>query len=699
MRQRRAKRARVVRRVPDPRVDPDPYDSPPDDDDRTESNEVRQGRRTARSVLARLSRDERLVNTDAEEGAALLDLPSDEEFALLAPFCCAVCRCSRARQARIPADWLWFEPHEGTLWHRRCCHGHYGEETNEHWTVPYLSVYHAKTDLVEAALQREEVLGDANPTEDPQQSSSGTDLEWITERELFRQYEVSKSQEAQLYNDDSEAHSVSILHTHPDYIQGIVQPFRTLVLQRQQDPSLKHGLTVLDMFAGIGTATVCLKRLGLQISKIVRVEHDHISTHVYQENHDCSYNPTLADHGDIKHVYCQKFEDFRDNLEHMAETHGPFDLVIGGPPCVDYSAVNARRQGAEGVQGRYTIEFGHLIRKLERLQNPHPLFYLVENVFLRGDDLAKVRDAFGIDWDPVVLDSLYLSPCRRKRHFITNIPLTEIDFQAEASYSSPRSCLEEGFSLPAHIVDGETTAKASCFMASSTRIDERQSLRMYVFKEPKNDNGRSSDRTIEEGRRYHGRPMSVGEREAMMGYPRGYVEHAVRTLFSTLTEDGLSKLFIGQSWRESLDSKLHHFAGNYHAIPEGTAYRFAEPKSGFEEHILKMTPPQTGTGPEFFDAQEYSKHLIGLAFSVPVVEHLLGPLRDLFECREYEGYTDVPYEWETDCGPLRTTGNTTNGYSLDKNALARDSPTAIPDPVCSGGDHVYPDQSGSYHED
>jgi site-specific DNA-cytosine methylase len=89
------------------------------------------------------------------------------------------------------------------------------------------------------------------------------------------------------------------------------------------------------------------------------------------------------------------------------------DLIIGGPPCIDYSAVNAGRQGTQGVQGSYLLRFGRLIRHLERLQErsgQQKLFFLVENVFLREQDLVEIRDAFGIDWNPFEFDAHYISP-------------------------------------------------------------------------------------------------------------------------------------------------------------------------------------------------------------------------------------------------------------------------------------------------
>ena len=91
-------------------------------------------------------------------------------------------------------------------------------------------------------------------------------------------------------------------------------------------------------------------------------------------------------------------------------------------------------------------------------------------MILAGTDLTEVRDAFGLDWDPIALDAQYLSPTRRNRHFFSNIPLPSVDFTTEASMEGPTSCLEDGFVLPAHIVDPGVTAKVSRTMKKETSL-------------------------------------------------------------------------------------------------------------------------------------------------------------------------------------------------------------------------------------
>ena len=66
------------------------------------------------------------------------------------------------------------------------------------------------------------------------------------------------------------------------------------------------------------------------------------------------------------------------------------DFVVGGPPCVDSSGLNARRQGVDGVQGSYMPRFGTLIQKIQRSQPGHHVFFLAENTILRNDVLIIV---------------------------------------------------------------------------------------------------------------------------------------------------------------------------------------------------------------------------------------------------------------------------------------------------------------------
>ena len=442
-------------------------------------------------------------------------------------FCCEVCTCDQDKMEELlpPGSSEGFvhtfvKSQEENLWHRRCCHEALDNDSN--WVTLYDEV---REEATEANAKVKEITQEKKEKKNSSSSSSnsaaGVELEWVTDVEIQKAYEVSKRQESELYNSDGLEDPQWKLSSHPDYNAAVEEPFeahRRRCLEGA--PQGRKPAVVVDAFGNIGTAIIVLKRLCIDISKIIHIEHDKVATHVSRYNHDITYNPNLPrqDGDSIEHVYYSTWEEFQQNLEPIMKEHGPFDIIIGGPPCYDYTKVNARREGHEGEQGQYMLDFGRTIREIERYQQPHLLYFLAENVRLSGKDKQEVMDAFGLDWDPIELDAKYLSPCRRDRHWFTNIPFRYLDCQSPVSLQGPESCLEDGYSIPAHIVDPNTTAKANCIMGSKSRIDERDSLRMYVFQ--------TKPRIHKNQIVYRGRPMTISEREKLMGYPDQYVEKA-----------------------------------------------------------------------------------------------------------------------------------------------------------------------------
>jgi len=317
------------------------------------------------------------------------------------------------------------------------------------------------------------------------------------------------------------------------------------------------------------------------------------------------------------------------------------------------------------------VAFGRLIQKIRRhhAQKNRSLFFLSENVPIRNEqdmplqlgDLELTKDAYGIEWDPYELDAKYCSPCHRRRQFFANIPL-EIEegfFKSlDATGSTPTAtrCLRDGYRLPPHWLEEAMFAKFPTFMASVGRMDDE---RMLVFKKRYSFFSmfgsteyemlahsvfyatalflnRSNSRVA-----FTGRSISISEREVAMGYQEGYVSKPVQALFEALLHDGLGMISQAQPhWSQKLDQKYHRFAGAYHDLPE--SYRLF--RDG--DAVLKMSPPAgSAARPTFFDAEGYSKHLVGNAYSVPVVETLLQPLKKVFVQRSYQNY-QYTYQWE-----------------------------------------------------
>jgi len=149
-----------------------------------------------------------------------------------------------------------------------------------------------------------------------------------------------------------------------------------------------------------------------------------------------------------------------------------------------------------------------------------------------------------------------------------------------------------------------------------------------------------------DGNKYIRDTYSVREREVMMGLPEGYVQKAIEHLFNTLAKEGflLPETEPGTSYKTYLDKGLLHFA----------KCRFnVKPKSEPPFFQLEVSAPQEERKDySFYDEEEYSKHLIGNGWSIPVVEHLLDRLRDLFQdnscLRTYKNY-DYDFAWEASC--------------------------------------------------
>jgi site-specific DNA-cytosine methylase len=258
-------------------------------------------------------------------------------------------------------------------------------------------------------------------------------------------------------------------------------------------------------------------------------------------------------------------------------------VVLGGPPCSDFSRVNAYRQGIDGAQGQYLERLGKLVTFIQRheLQRGKKVFFLVENVLLSGDDLHRARQAFGVTFGPLEVDAMYVSPCHRRRFFFTNIKQTE-DFDYGAKIL-PETCLEDGYQLGSTYVDPDTIAHCNTFMASLSRIDDE---RMDIFKKQQQPDGKV---------RFVKRKINVSEREKMMGYPVGYVSDPINMLYKTclgaMELDLRSKNTGGRAaWMDKVPPNLHPFAGNYHAHQEGEFFEF-EVDMQQNALILKMAPP------------------------------------------------------------------------------------------------------------
>jgi hypothetical protein len=97
--------------------------------------------------------------------------------------------------------------------------------------------------------------------------------------------------------------------------------------------------------------------------------------------------------------------------------------------------------------------------------------------------------------------------------------------------------------------------------------------------------------------------------------------NTVQELFTTLVEKGLALTLVTQpDWRTQLPQEFHCFAGNYHDFPgfnPHQCYIYADEDQA-QFIALKLIPPQKHQRDDFFKAESYAKHLIGLVRSWPM---------------------------------------------------------------------------------
>ena len=203
------------------------------------------------------------------------------------------------------------------------------------------------------------------------------------------------------------------------------------------------------------------------------------------------------------------------------------DFVMGGPPCVDYSGLNAYREGAQGQQGGYMPRFGTLIQRIQQRQPSHHVFFLAENTIIRNDkelslkdgDLERIKESFGVEWS-MDLEALYYTPARRNRTYFSNIPLDikSDDYVLDEELDDCPYLTDEFVHGIHYMLDQmkkpRIPVKVPCLLACKSRINADP---MTVVKENIGNDGKPY---IER------RPFNVKERELVMGFPSGYVEEA-----------------------------------------------------------------------------------------------------------------------------------------------------------------------------
>jgi 16S rRNA G966 N2-methylase RsmD len=106
---------------------------------------------------------------------------------------------------------------------------------------------------------------------------------------------------------------MTVLQTDQRYLDFAKEFYA--VEQENLEPTSRRKMTVIDAFAGIGSATLCLKRLGLGMDTVIFVEHDPVARFVYEQHHNES------DDG-IAYHRIETFEEVESQIEQLLQQYG-----------------------------------------------------------------------------------------------------------------------------------------------------------------------------------------------------------------------------------------------------------------------------------------------------------------------------------------------------------------------------------------
>ena len=162
---------------------------------------------------------------------------------------------------------------------------------------------------------------------------------------------------------------------------------------------MSSNLKVVDLFSGIGGLSLGLQNAGFDV--VLAVDNWKPAVEIYEKNFT---HPIMN----------VDLEDVSGSVK-ILKKFSP-DVIVGGPPCQDYSAAGKRNE--EGGRANLTISFAEIIGKLK------PKYFIMENVDMitRSKRYKQALDMFrdyGYGLTTKTLDASFCGvPQKRKRHFV-----------------------------------------------------------------------------------------------------------------------------------------------------------------------------------------------------------------------------------------------------------------------------------------
>ena len=231
------------------------------------------------------------------------------------------------------------------------------------------------------------------------------------------------------------------------------------------------GITVLSLFDGMSCGQIALSRLGIKVKKYYAAEIKAHAIRVTKHNF-----PDTIHIGDVTKVSYKDGILYTENGDFEC---GNIDLLIGGSPCQDLSAMNKNQIGLAGSKSSLFWEYNR-IRK-EILSYNEDLQFMLENVGSSpSEDLKIITKTLWVDG--VRINSDLVSAQMRDRIYWTNIPGSGVDLFGNKYIQQP---IDKGILLQDILESGYTTDKKSaCLLARSYNAipKSHDSMQRYLRK-------------------------------------------------------------------------------------------------------------------------------------------------------------------------------------------------------------------------
>lgn len=232
----------------------------------------------------------------------------------------------------------------------------------------------------------------------------------------------------------------------------------------------------------------------------------------YDPEHDYKKGPDFASRY-LSHTYphIPNLGDMLKLREHDIYRDEPFDLLVGGTPCQDFS-IAGLRAGLDGERGNLSLEFARILRDKRYQQGSETKklrWFLWENVpgvlsSKKGADFANILSAFtGLDIEPQkftrggviagkeysvawrILDARYFGvPQRRRRLFVVGYIGND--------WRPPFAVLFERESLYRDFTPGSEERKSAARKTDERITKSSRGFRMTAFGEYADDESASA---------------------------------------------------------------------------------------------------------------------------------------------------------------------------------------------------------------